>query len=113
MNGGSGSSGGSGGRLAVYYNRSFFSGVMSSIGGEGVHLDGAAGTVFLSNVSSGLNTLKVYNRKTSTVIMTAMMIMITDYDLLIIMVIVWLVIMPYDVGRFFVHFLSIHDGFVK
>ena len=70
MNGGSGSSGGSGGRLAVYYGRSFFSGVMSSIGGVGVHLDGAAGTVFLSNVSSGLNTLKVYNRKTSTVTTT-------------------------------------------
>ena len=67
VNGGSGGGGGSGGRLAVYYNRSFFSGVMSSIGGTGGHLDGAAGTVFLSNVSSGLNTLKVYNRKTSSV----------------------------------------------
>ena len=70
VNGGSGSSGGSGGRLAVHYNRSFFSGVMSSVGGAGLHLDGAAGTVFLNNGSSGQKTLKVYNRKTSTVIMT-------------------------------------------
>ena len=70
VNGGSGSSGGSGGHLAAHYNRSFFSGVMSSVGGAGVQLDGAAGTVFLNDVSSGLKTLKVYNRKTSTVITT-------------------------------------------
>jgi len=65
VNGGAGYGGGSGGRLALHYNHTFFNGEFSSVGGEGmVKEGGAAGTVFskdLNDVNS--KTLKVYNRK--------------------------------------------------
>ena len=65
VNGGAGYGGGSGGRLALHYNRTFFNGEFKSVGGEGVVKEGgAAGTVFLKDLhNTNSKTLKVYNRK--------------------------------------------------
>ena len=72
MFGGNGRGGGSGGRIAMYYNATHYEGDYSAQGGQGSGgEDGAAGTVYLKltddlqNVSS--KRLLVYNREPGTV----------------------------------------------
>ncbi len=67
VKGGAGRCGGAGGRLAVYYNRTYFIGSFLSEGGTGSREAGASGTVFVKDVAQDRRTLRVYNRKANGV----------------------------------------------
>ena len=63
--GGTGRNGGGGGRLAVFLNKNFYIGDYLSTGGIGNGGEyGAAGTVYIRDMSSdGAKTLRVYNQQ--------------------------------------------------
>ena len=61
-----GGGGGSGGRIALYYQKGFFDGVLEAAGGSGDVENGAAGTVYVEKAGNSsaraYRTLKVDNK---------------------------------------------------
>ena len=74
--GGNGASGGSGGRIAIYYNMSFFNGEFTARGGNGRLAEaGAAGTVFIKDMREGSRTLMIYNQRGAGVSMFSLIML--------------------------------------